>query len=60
VAADPRVASRHLRRLTRALARRSRVWIGGAGASALDLEGEVVEVVSTFADLERLLGAVRG
>jgi DNA-binding transcriptional MerR regulator/methylmalonyl-CoA mutase cobalamin-binding subunit len=59
VAADPRVASRHLRRLTRALARRSRVWIGGAGASALDLEGEVAEIVSTFADVERLLGAVR-
>lgn len=59
VAADPRVAARHVRRLQRTLARRSRVWLGGAGASALSLEDEAAEIVVGFADLDRLLGALR-
>jgi DNA-binding transcriptional MerR regulator/methylmalonyl-CoA mutase cobalamin-binding subunit len=59
IAADPRVASRHLRRLTRSLPRRSRVWLGGGGGPALELEGEAVELVPSFTELDRLLAAAR-
>lgn len=59
IASDTKAASRHLRRLLRALPRRCRVWAGGAGAAELDVTDDLLDVLPTWDALDRALAAAR-
>ncbi|MFT3775019.1 MAG: MerR family transcriptional regulator [Minicystis sp.] len=59
LSSDARVASRHLRRLLRAAPRRCRIWAGGAGAPALDVRDEALDVITSWSGLDEALAVLR-
>lgn len=58
LAADARSTERNLRKLLRALPRRCRVWIGGAGAASLDLGDEAAEVIAAWSEVDEAIAGL--
>jgi methanogenic corrinoid protein MtbC1 len=58
LAADARLTERNLRKLLRALPRRCRVWVGGAGAAALELGDEAVEVIAAWSAVDEAIAGL--
>jgi DNA-binding transcriptional MerR regulator len=50
--------TKQLRAIAAELPRRVRIWVGGAAAESLDLEGDAFRIVSTWADLDTAIGSL--
>lgn len=57
-ASDPRAAERQLRKLTRALPRQVSVWIGGAGASDVDVGDTAAAWIEGWTELDDAVRAL--
>ena len=56
---DPARAAKQIRWIAAEVPRRVRVWVGGMSAPSLALKGDAVEIVQTWADVDRLVTALR-
>ena len=52
-------AAKQIRWIAGEVPRRVRVWVGGMSAPSLALKGDLVEIVQTWADVDRLITALR-
>lgn len=59
-AADARAAQKGARAIARELPRGVDLWLGGAGAAALDVSGPSVRKIASWADVDRALAAFSG
>lgn len=59
-AADARAAQKGARAIARELPRGVDLWLGGAGAAALDVSGPSVRKIASWADLDRALAVFSG
>ena len=56
---DAARAAKQIRWIAAEVPRRVRVWVGGMSAPSLALKGDAVEIVQTWADVDRLVTALR-
>jgi DNA-binding transcriptional MerR regulator/methylmalonyl-CoA mutase cobalamin-binding subunit len=59
LAADPRATAKQVRRLARILPRSARLWLGGAGAPALEVNEEALAVIPSWSVLDEVVAETR-